>query len=103
MPSYVIVEVSAAELEANAKNLKPSDWPFAVVEMFLGSRTPEATLAAAGNPAQVCEAHFYTGEWQLVHANKVAAADEFKAATEACAKGSIEQIAVELELKRLGQ
>jgi tetratricopeptide (TPR) repeat protein len=40
-------QIAAAELETNAKKLKQPDWPYPVVELFLGRRTPEATSAAA--------------------------------------------------------
>ncbi len=89
------------ELEANAKNLKPADWPYALVEMFLGSRTPDAALAAATNPSQVCEARFYAGEWRLLHGDRAAATDDFKTAVDTCPKTFVERAGAEAELKRL--
>src|SRR5262249_51897894 len=36
-----------------------SEWPGPVIELLLGSRAADATLAAASTPAQTCEAQFY--------------------------------------------
>jgi hypothetical protein len=41
------------------------DWPYPVVELFLGHLTLDATLAAATKPDQRCEGQFYVGEWHL--------------------------------------
>ncbi len=40
-------QIAAAELETNGKKLKQPGWPYPVVQLFLGRRTPEATLALA--------------------------------------------------------
>jgi lipoprotein NlpI len=89
-----------AELQANATKLKPPDWPYPVVEMFLGSRTPAATLGAANGVNQRCEAQFYVGEWHVLR-NDGAAADSLKAALDICPKHLIEYSSAQAELKRL--
>ena len=43
-------ETAAAELEANVSRLKTKQWPYAVVEFYLGKRSPAATLDAAKKP-----------------------------------------------------
>ena len=52
---------ATAELKANAKNLKQPDWPYPVIELFLGSRTAEETLAIPTKPGDLCEARLYVG------------------------------------------
>src|ERR1700730_18462880 len=94
---------AATELAANARTLKASDWPYAVVELFLGQRTPEATLAAPVKPDDRCEAQFYIGEWQLLRADRPAAIDALKSAAHTCPKDFVEATDARAELKRLGQ
>jgi lipoprotein NlpI len=94
---------AAAELETNAEHLKPADWPYPVVELYLGQRTPEATLAAPAKPDDRCEAQFYIGEWQLLRADRSAAIESLKAAADTCPKSFVEYRGARAELKRLGQ
>jgi lipoprotein NlpI len=89
-----------AELADNAAKLKPPEWPYPIVELFLGSRTPAATLGAANGVNQRCEAQFYVGEWYVLHRDG-AAADSLKAAIEICPKHLIEYSSAQAELKRL--
>ena len=96
-------QTAAAELTANAKQLKQTDWPYAVVELFLGQRTPEATLATPGNDNDRCEAQFYIGEWQLLRAEHSAAIESLKNAASTCPKDFVEATDAQAELKRLGQ
>ena len=51
-----------SDLEAAERRMNSQDWPYAVFELYLGRRDPEAALAAAQNPDQRCEAQFYVGE-----------------------------------------
>jgi lipoprotein NlpI len=85
------------------QQLKPSDWPYAVVELFLGQRTAEATLAAPGKPDERCEAQFYIGEWQLLRADRPAAIESLRTAASTCPKDFVEFMDAQAELKRLGQ
>jgi lipoprotein NlpI len=93
----------AAELQSNASTLKPADWPFPVVELFLGRRTAAATLAAASKPDDRCEAQYYVGAWYLLHDDKSAALPALKAAASTCPKDFNEYRLAQAELKRLGQ
>jgi lipoprotein NlpI len=95
-------ETAGPELEANAGRLKTKEWPFAVIELFAGKRTPEATLAAATKPEDVCEAHFYIGEWHLLRGDKAAATKGLRLATDTCPKTFTEFAAAQAELGRLG-
>ncbi|MGC2221000.1 MAG: tetratricopeptide repeat protein [Methylocella sp.] len=73
-------QTAAAELETNAKKLKQTNWPYPLVELFLGRLTPETTLAAATKPDDRCEAQFYVGEWRLLRGDRPAANVALKAA-----------------------
>ncbi len=96
-------QTAAAELETNAKNLKQQDWPYPVVELFLGRRTPEATLAASTKPDDRCVAQFYVGEWRLLRGNRSAAVAALKKAADACPKKHFAYELARAELHRLGQ
>jgi tetratricopeptide (TPR) repeat protein len=92
---------AAAELKSNEKKLKHPDWPYPVVELFLGRRTPEATLAAPTTPDNHCEAEFFVGEWQLVRGDHPKAIDSLEAAVDTCPKTFVEFDFARAELKRL--
>ncbi len=94
-------ETAAAELEANAGRLKDKKWPYAVIELYLGKRSPEATLDAAGKLDEKCEAQFYIGQWHILQGDRAAAAAPLKAAVDTCPKGFIEYVGAVVELKRL--
>ena len=96
-------DTAEPELEANASRLKNKSWPFAVIEMLAGKRTPEATLPAAVKPDEICEAHFYIGEWHLLRGDKDAATRMFELATSTCKKDFLEYHAANAELRRLRQ
>jgi hypothetical protein len=74
-----------------------------VVELFLGQRTAEATLAAPATPDDRCEAQFYIGEWQLLRADRPAAIESLKSAVRTCPKDFVVATDAQAELKRLGQ
>src|SRR6266853_427826 len=63
---------TASDLEPAARRLNSRTWPYAVFELYLGRRDPAATLAAAQQPEQRCEAQFYVGEWQLLQGDRAA-------------------------------
>lgn len=77
-----------------------TDWPVQVIELLLGSRTPQAALAAASTPAQQCEAQFYVGEWKLIAGDKAGAAAAWQAAVKRCPKSFTEYKGARAELKR---
>ncbi|HUI97687.1 MAG TPA: tetratricopeptide repeat protein, partial [Xanthobacteraceae bacterium] len=74
-------------------------WPRPVLDLFLGGRTVAATLAAADDAPQRCEAEFYVGEWQLLRGDRTAAADALRAAVDACPKSFVESKGAQAELK----
>jgi lipoprotein NlpI len=94
-------QTAAAELETNAKNLKQPDWPFPVVELFLGRQTPETTLAAATKSDEQCQAQFYVGEWHLLQGDRPAGKKVLQAAVDSCPKTLMEYTVARAELQQL--
>ena len=88
-------------MRANARGLKSTDWPSPAVELFIGRKTPQQTLASAGNPAERCEAQFYIGEWHLLRRDRAAARRALETATDGCPKSIVEYGGAVAELKRL--
>jgi lipoprotein NlpI len=76
-------------------------WPAPVVELLLGSRTAEATMATAGTPAEQCEAHFYVGEWKLLRGDKAGAEAAWRVAAQHCPRSFTEYKGARAELQRL--
>jgi tetratricopeptide (TPR) repeat protein len=87
-------------LTRGASRLESRDWPYPVVEMFLGKRSPEAVRAAAGNSDQQCEMQYYAGEWQLLQGRREPAHAALQAAVDSCPKNFVEYRAAAAELKR---
>lgn len=94
-------ENGAAELDKNAARLKSAEWPYPVIEIYLGRRSPADVLSAAGKADERCEAQFYIGEWHLLHGERAAAATAFRTAAETCSKEFDEYTGALAELKRL--
>jgi tetratricopeptide (TPR) repeat protein len=94
-------ENGSAELQATAARLKSKDWPYLVIELYLGRRSPADVLSAASNADERCEAQFYVGEWHLLRGNTTAAAAALQTAADTCAKDLDEYIGASAELKRL--
>src|SRR5262249_53477168 len=65
----------AAEVAADAARLKSKNWPYPVIELYLGWRLdPEEVRSLARKPEELCEAEFYSGEWHLLRGNRAEAA-----------------------------
>ena len=94
-------EVADAELAANASQLKASVWPYSVAELYLGKRTPSATLDSAMNASERCEAHFYIGQWYILNGLVINAKEALKIAVETCPSDFYEYTGAVAELKRL--
>ncbi|MEQ1577400.1 MAG: tetratricopeptide repeat protein, partial [Hyphomicrobium sp.] len=90
-----------AELEANAGRLKTKEWPYAVIELYLGKRSPAATLDAAVKPDDRCKAQFYIGQWHVLKGNVADAQTALTVAVETCPKTFSEYVTAVAELKRL--
>ena len=60
-------EDAAAELAADAAKLKSKAWPYPLIELYLGQRTPQEVIEiAAGQPQEHIEAHFHIGQWHML-------------------------------------
>ena len=90
----------AAELKANAVRLKSKEWPYPVIELYLGQRPPAEILSVA-KPEDRCEAQFYSGEWHLLRGERDAAATALKVATASCSEEFVEYLGALAELKQL--
>jgi hypothetical protein len=88
------------DLQENVQSLQKSEWPFAVAELFLEERSPEATLAATSDLEERCEAEFYIGEFEEAQDHKSEAIEAMQAAT-ACPIKLIARHTAEAELQRL--
>jgi tetratricopeptide (TPR) repeat protein len=92
----------SAELSANAAQLKDKDWPYAVIEFYLGRRSSSEMSKAASDADERCEVEFYLGEWNLMKGNKADAKPPLQKAAETCRKTYAEYTSAVAELKRLG-
>jgi lipoprotein NlpI len=94
-------ESAAAELEANLGRLETKEWPYAAAELYLGRRSPEATLDAVSDSDNQCEAQFYIGQWHVLNDRTAEARKKLQSAASTCPKTFIEYELAVAELKRL--
>jgi lipoprotein NlpI len=97
----------ASRLSEAAKQLDATKWPAPIVNLFLGTMTPEQVLGAANDAdpmkkkAQLCEANFYIGERALQSGSRDEALKLFEQASADCPKTFIEKQAADVELSAL--
>jgi lipoprotein NlpI len=88
--------------------INTTQWPGAVVRMFLGEMTPDVMFAAATDAdaelknEKVCSANVFSGEFALQQGKKDEAIRRFRAAVADCPKSLIEWPVANAELKALG-
>jgi lipoprotein NlpI len=81
---------AASRLPAAAQKLDMTAWPAPIVRLFLGQRSPAATLAAARDPdpakerARLCEANFYVAEFSLLNGAAAAALPLYRTSARDC-------------------
>ena len=96
-----------SELKKNAAQLKLTEWPGRVVDLYLGTVTSGEILSAATdadtkkNREQHCEAYFYLGEDALIKGKRIEAKQLFQKAIDTGVTSFIEYTAAQAELKRL--
>jgi tetratricopeptide (TPR) repeat protein len=90
-------------LQEKSAGLNPAQWPFPVIELFLGRLTPLQLMDAATRPDQTCEAQFYLGEWHLLRNERVPAIQALRKAVTICPGDFNEYAGAAAELTRLGQ
>ena len=94
-----------AALKKAAEKLEPEVWPRPLLELFLGTGTPEALLAGINEvpekqrPPVLCEANYYLGERALIAGDKDAANKFFRAAADTKAVTQLELIDAKNALK----
>jgi lipoprotein NlpI len=96
-------EAAIPELSTRSKKLTSQQWPYAVIDFYLGNMAALALLALASNSDERCEAQFYVAEWHLMRGEKEAAVDLFKAAKDGCRKTFIEYEGAVAALTKLGR
>jgi lipoprotein NlpI len=91
----------SAELSGTAGRLKTKDWPYPVIDFYLGRRKLEEIFAAASRPEEKCQAAFYIGQWHLLRGNKVQAKTVLQTAVDTCPAHFAEYAGAVAEMKRL--
>lgn len=96
------------ELAANAKRLGAGEWPWPVVQLFLGEATPDTVRNAASEAEndgkrneQLCEVNFYLGIYSLERKAPDDARKLMAAAADKCPDDVLEKLAAKAELARL--
>jgi tetratricopeptide (TPR) repeat protein len=90
-------------LQEKSAGLNHAEWPFPVIELFLGRRTPLETMAAAIKPNELCEAQFYLGQWHLLRDERAASIDTLRKVVKICPTDFNEYADAVAELKRLAK
>jgi lipoprotein NlpI len=88
------------ELSKTAGKLKSGEWPYPIVELYLGRRSPDETLSAATKPGERCEAQFYVGQFHLARGARALAAKSLQSAVDTCPKDFVEYRGAVEELKQ---
>jgi lipoprotein NlpI len=94
-------EKAEGELQANAALLNAKDWPYAVIDFYLGRSSMNEMLSAAAKPDEQCQVQFYLGEWHLLQDKREDAETALRAAVDACPKSLAEYAAAVAELNLL--
>ena len=95
------------EFIANSESFELMPWPGSVLRLHLGRATPNEVRAEAAKgegdaqKEQLCEAAFYTGEYQLLRRNLAAAKLLFEEAQKICPYTTDEYDGAAVELKAL--
>ena len=77
------------------------DWPYPILSLLLGDRTPESVMREAtreDDKGRTCEADFYLAEWYLASQTSEAAKPLLQKATTICPSGYIELDGARIEL-----
>ena len=74
-----------------------------MIWFYLGKTITGALTASAKSPGEVCEAVFYTAEWNIIHAQAKAARDQVAQAVKICPVNYNEAHVARAELAALAQ
>jgi tetratricopeptide (TPR) repeat protein len=94
-------DAAEAELAESARRWKVRVWPYALIELYLGKRSPEAMLDAAVKRSDRCMVQFHVGEWHALRSQSAEALTALRGAAEICSRDSFEYRAAGAELARL--
>lgn len=92
---------ATGEFAKAVAKLNRDEWPYPIVELYLGKKSAKAAEDAAKTTGEKCEAQFYIGEWYLLKKDKAEATKALQAAADTCPKDFVEASAAVEELKRL--
>ena len=84
-------------------HLKSEDWPYPIIEFYLGNQSEADMMSAATKPDQQCEAQFYIGEWYMLRRAQAAAAAALRIAVNTCPKSFYEYDGATAELTQMKQ
>jgi tetratricopeptide (TPR) repeat protein len=96
----------AVRLDAHTNRLDLTEWPGAVLELFLGRTTPEGLLAAAkdrdktAENQKLCEVYFYLGQYYLIMGEESKGRTMFERCLDTGVKVFIEYQGAKIELNR---
>jgi lipoprotein NlpI len=94
-------------LEGNAAQIKLTEWPGPVINLYLGKATAATVLTAAvdsdakKDQGRHCEAYFYLGEQALIAGKRVEAKGLFQQSLDTGLTTDSEYTGAQAELKRL--
>ena len=81
--------------------MKTKDWPYVVIDFYLGRRSLDEVRPAAANAND--KSAFYIGELQLLRGNKAESKASLQIAADTCPRTFIEYHGAISELRRLDQ
>ncbi|WP_455707681.1 tetratricopeptide repeat protein [Mesorhizobium sp. ORM8.1] len=100
---------AGSHLQGRIGKIDMTKWPAPVIRMLLGEKTAAETLAAAADTVdantmtgQVCEANFYTAEFDHIQGQEDEALRLYRTAVSDCPADFIEAAAAKAALRELG-
>ena len=92
-------EFAKTKLSEAATKLNALEWPYPLIQFYLGMRTADDVRASTRTPFQRCQAEFFIAEWFLLKDER--ATTTLQEAAQDCPRSSAEYADAQAELKRL--
>lgn len=89
------------ELLSIIQHLPKENWPYPIVDFFIGSTSPDQLVQCAPSQAEEGEANFYIGQYWLSLGQEQKAIAAFQDAQEKCPHNFIESIGAKRELAEI--
>ena len=95
------------DLLAYAAKADMGKWPAPLIELYVGKGSVAAALEMADSAdarikrERTCQAHFFSGQWQMLARDWVRATASLRLAREQCPRNFVEYSSAEHELRRL--